>query len=70
MQYMEVKVRNGEDGDEEDLVFYPIKEEKEQTVAIVSIGHIDYRAKFIFGTNQDAIDCFNALKKIKEMDIQ
>lgn len=52
--------------EKETLRLYPL----EEGFACVSIGHMDYRARFYFKTNEDALDCYNALRKISAMDIE
>jgi hypothetical protein len=58
-------VPNGDEA--EKLSFYPRSEN--DSYAIVSIGHIDFRTSFHFDNDFDAYLCFKALKKVVEMNI-
>lgn len=47
--------------EDEELNLYLIEEEQ-QPQAVVSIGHIDFRATFVFASNAHAVACYDALK--------
>lgn len=54
---------------EEELSFYPIEDEEENSLASVSIGHIDFRASFYFRSNEIALKVYELLKQVVDMDI-
>lgn len=51
---------------EEKLSFYPTEEDG---IASVSIGHIDYRASFYFKSNEVALQVYELLKQVVDMNI-
>lgn len=65
MKEKHTAVSNGDEA--EKLSFYPCL--GDDSHAIVSIGHTDFRTSFHFHNDFDAYLCFKALKKVIEMNI-